>query len=328
MVSRYHANAIRKCGNAELTACYSHSLESAKKLAEEFPEAKVYDSLKGLLADESINTIAVCSPTGNHFAHAKEALMANKNVIVEKPLCTKLEDADELIKLAKSKNLTICTISQSRFSDTASAIKKAVDNGEFGKMVSVQLMMRYERKQSYYDQAAWRGTFEYDGGGVLMNQGIHGIDLMCYIMGKPVSVMGYAKTLLRDIEVEDTAAAAIEFENGSVGVIDATVCSVPSFTKKFIFAGEKGTVILENDVISLWNLPTPCPIEQTASVAGSSASDPKAISDAYHTREYINYTNHLLNGSPLLIDGNEGRMPLSVILGIYESSKLGKKIML
>lgn len=329
MVARYHASAIEQADGAELVCCCSKSAASAEAFAKETGKSiRVYHTYTEMLSDPEMNTVAICSPTGDHFAQAKEALLSGKNLIVEKPLCIKLEDADELIELADEKGLTLCTISQTRFSDSAQAIRKAVENGEFGRMVSASLMMRYMRDQKYYDQAAWRGTFEFDGGGVMMNQGIHGIDLLCYIMGKPVSVMGYAKTLLRDIEVEDTAAAALEFENGAVGVIDATVCSIPSFTKKFIFSGEKGTVILENDVITLWSLPTECPVKSESSVGGSSSADPKAISTVYHAREYQNFTDHLLKGTPLLIDGREGRLPLSVILGVYESSATGNKVVL
>jgi len=329
MVARYHANAIASTEGAELICCCSKSPSSAESFAaERSEEVKVYKTYSEMLSDKEMNTVAICSPTGDHFAQAKEALLAGKNVIVEKPLCIKLSDADELISLADEKGLDLCTISQTRFSDSAQAIRKAVENGDFGRMVSASLTMRYMRDQKYYDQAAWRGTFEFDGGGVMMNQGIHGIDLLCYIMGKPISVMGYAKTLLRNIEVEDTAAAALEFENGAVAVIDATVCSIPSFTKKFIFSGEKGTVVLENDVITLWSLPTECPVKTETSVGGSSSSDPKAISFVYHAREYQNFADHMIKGTPLLIDGREGRLPLSVILGVYESSNTGNKVVL
>lgn len=298
MVSRYHAKAIAANSGALLVGAASRSLASTEKFCSEYPDAYPYADLEQMLEDTRINTIAICSPSGNHFEHSKQALLAGKNIIVEKPFCLKLDDADQLICLARDKHLEICCISQSRFSDSSQAVKKAIEEGQMGKMVSCSLMMRYLREQSYYDQALWRGTFESDGGGVLMNQGIHGIDLLCFLMGHISSVMGYVRTRLRKIEVEDTGAAAVEFENGAIGVIDATVCSIPSFTKRFILCGEKGTVIIEDDSIKLWSLPTPCPLEFGRSINGSSASDPRGISTTYHEREYRNIVDICSSASP------------------------------
>lgn len=328
MVARYHAKAISDTPHARLIGAYSKSLASTEKFCAEFPGTQVFTSYDGMLADQTINTIAVCSPTGEHYTQATKALEMHKHVMVEKPLCLTLEEADAQIRMADGQGLSLGVISQSRFSDAAMAIKQAIDNGGLGKLVSASLMMRYMRNQEYYDQAGWRGTYAYDGGGVLMNQGIHGIDLLCYFMGKPESVMGYAKTRLRNIEVEDTAAAAVEFENGTVATIDATVCSTPPMAKKFIISGEKGTIMLEDDVITFWNLPSICPICVEKGMGGSSSANPKGITHVYHAREYRDFVQHLMNGEPLLIDGKQGRIPLSVILGIYESSKTGRKVLL
>jgi predicted dehydrogenase len=315
MIGYYHAEVIKQVEDCELVSCSSSSFSSAQKLAKQFDiEAK--PSFDDLLSDSSINFISICSPSGNHYETAKQALLNNRNVVVEKPMCLSLAEADELISLARERGLVLSVISQTRFSDAVQAIHNAVQNNEFGKMVSAQLMMRYSRPQSYYDSAAWRGTAKYDGGGIMMNQGIHGIDVLCYIMGKPKSVMGYAKTRLRNIEVEDTAVAAVEFEDGSIGAIDGTVCSIPSFSKKFIFCGEKGTVILEDDFIRLWSLPTPCPVDAPDSTGGSSSADPRGITTEYHKREFQNIRDHFIHGKPLIVDGNEGRMPLSVILAL------------
>ena len=328
MVARYHAKAIADTPHARLLGACSKSLASTAQFCNEFPGSEVYARYDEMLANRQIDAIAICSPSGNHYSQALQALVAHKHVIVEKPLCITLEDADHLIRMAHDKDLCLCVISQSRFSDSATAIKQAIDNGELGRPVSASLMMRYLRNQNYYDQADWRGTYAHDGGGVLMNQGIHGIDLLCYFMGKPKSVMGYVKTILRNIEGEDTAVAAIEFESGAVAVIDTTVCSQPAFAKKFILSGEKGTIILENDSITLWGLPSPSPVNSVKAVGGSSSADARGITHLYHAREYRNFADHLIKGSSLLIDGNQGRVPLSVILGIYESSASGKKVQL
>lgn len=325
-VSRFHAKAIRQIKGARLIGAASRSQASVQEFCEEFKEARGYDSYEKLLSDPEIDVVSICTPSGDHCQQAIMALEAGKSVIIEKPICLSLKDADTLIKLAREKGLSIAIISQSRFTDAAQAIKNAIDSNQLGKIVSASLMMRYSRTQAYYDSASWRGTRDLDGGGILMNQGIHGIDLLCHFLGRPASVTGYVKTQLRNIEVEDTACAAVEFRSGAIATIDATVCSTPPFAKRFIIGGEKGTIILEDDAITLWSLPTPCPLTSVSLEHGGSASDPKAIAIIYHQREYENIIAHLLGKDKLLIDAEEGRVPLSVILGIYESSRTGRHV--
>lgn len=327
MIARYHAVAIEQMGRCTLLGACSKTYASTEKFSREVG-CIPFESYEAMLSDERLDVVVICSSSGEHFNQAKAALEAGKHVIVEKPMCLTMADADALVELDRQYPQTVCVISQSRFSDAAQAIKAAIDAGHFGKMVSASLMMRYYRSQAYYDQAEWRGTVAGDGGGVLMNQGIHGIDLLCYFMGKPVGVCGYARTLLRNIEVEDTAAAAIAFENGTVATLDATVCSQPSFSKKFILCGEKGTVVMEEDAILQWTLPEPCPIALGAKSGNSASADPKGISVAYHLREYENFVEHVLDGKPLLLDAQQGRLPLGVILGVYESSRTGRAVKL
>lgn len=322
-----HAQAMAAAGGAVLVGAVSRRYEQAQAFARAF-SCRAYETYEAMLRAEDIEAVSICTPTGNHFADARRALLAGKHVMVEKPMCLTLREADTLIELAEKTGRCLGVISQSRFSDAAQAIRRFVDSGAGGRPVSAQLMMRFYRSQAYYDSAAWRGTFAGDGGGVIMNQGIHGIDLLCYLMGRPVSVTGYAKTRLRHIEVEDTVAAALEFDNGAVAVIDATTCSNPSFEKRFILGFEKGTIVLENDVITLWTVPGECPESCRVSLAGDTSANNTKVTIAYHTREYENFIRHIGEGTPLVIDGVQGRMPLSVILGVYESSRTGRRIQL
>lgn len=327
MIARYHATAIQYIDRCSLLGACSKTYASAEKFCREVDciPFKDYDSM---LSHPDLDVVVICTSSGDHFHQTKSALEVGKHVIVEKPMCLTMEDANVLVELDRQYPQTVCIISQSRFSDAAQTIKAAIKAGSFGKMVSASLMMRYFRSQAYYDQAQWRGTIASDGGGILMNQGIHGIDLLCHFMGKPVSVCGFARTILRDIEVEDTAAAAVEFESGAVATIDATVCSQPSFSKKFILCGENGTVVMEEDAILSWSLPDSCPIPLGAKSDNSASAHPRGISATYHTREYCNFVSHVLDGKALMLDTVQGRMPLGVILGVYESSRTGKTIKL
>ena len=327
IIARFHALAIGDVPGARLLGACSKTYQSTEKLCSEF-HARPFASYEELLAEPELDVVVICTPSGDHAGQILSALRAGKHVVVEKPMCLTMAEADAVVAEAEKLGRMVCVISQTRFSDGVQAIKQAIDRGEMGRLVSASLTMRYFRSQDYYNMAQWRGTLAGDGGGVLMNQGIHGIDVLCYLMGMPVGVTGYSRTLLRDIEVEDTAVAAVEFENRALAVIDATVCSQPAMPRKLMICGEKGSVVLEEDSIVQWNLPTPCPVMGSGSAGGSGAADPKGITHQNHTREYRNIMDHLCNGAPLLLDSRQGRMPLSVILGIYESSKTGKAIRL
>lgn len=326
VIAPVHAIAIRQTDRCTLLGACSKTFANAQKFARE-NNCIAFESYAAMLAHPDLDVVVICTSSGEHFHQAKSALEAGKHVIVEKPMCLTIADADKLVELQKAYPQSLCVVSQTRFSDAAQTVKAAIDAGDFGKMVSASLMMRYSRPQAYYDSAAWRGTVAGDGGGVLMNQGIHGIDLLCHFMGNPVGVCGFARTRLRDIEVEDTAAAAVAFESGAVATIDATVCSDPPFAKKIILCGEKGTVVMEEDAIVTWTLPNPCPIP-LGGQSGSSAADPMGIFLANHIRQYHHFVNHVLYGYPLMLDAVQGRIPLSVILGVYESSRTGQTVKL
>lgn len=327
MISRYHARAIQDTDGISLAGCCSHSRKSADHFAEEF-SVPVFETYEAMLKSSEIDAVAICTPSGDHAGQILAALNAGKHVVAEKPMCLTLEEADAIVKKAQETDCTVCVISQSRFSDAALEIKRAIDAGEFGKMVSASLMMRYYRSPEYYNQAEWRGTIAGDGGGVLMNQGIHGIDLLCHLMGQPVSACGYVDTLLRDIEVEDTAVGCVRFANGSVASIDATVCSQPAFSKTFLFCGEKGVVQLVEDSITMWTLPTPCQVPIGAEDTGSGAADPGGITYDNHAKQYVDFVNAVAENRKPLVDEIEGRMPLRVIHGIYTSSKTGHTVTL
>lgn len=327
MIAHLHAQAISALPEAKLLGACSRSFRSAEMFCREFA-VHPYLDYANMLADPELDTVVICTPSGNHAEQTLRALKAGKHVVVEKPMCLTLADADAVIATAKETGKMVCVISQVRFSDGVQAVKQAIDRGETGRLLSASASMWYFRDQDYYNTATWRGTKGGDGGGVLMNQGIHSIDVLCYLMGKPTSVKGYTRTLLRDIEVEDTAVAALEFENQGLAVVDATVCAKPARPRKLSICAEKGSIVLEEDTIVQWDLPVPCPIEICGTPGSTGAADPKGISNLNIIREYQNVLDHLLSGKPLHMDCHQGRIALSVILGIYESAKTGNTVLL
>lgn len=327
MIANFHAHAIHNTDGAVLAGACSKSPASAEKFCAEQNIPK-FDSFAQMLASADIDAVSLCTPSGDHCQQILQALEAGKHVVVEKPMCITLEECDRVIAKAEETGLTVCVISQHRFSDGISEIRRAIHAGELGKIHCVQLTMHYFRPQSYYDSAAWRGTWALDGGGVLMNQGIHGVDMLCYLLGKAQSVTGFVATSGRDIEVEDTACAAVRFENGVIGTIDASTCCAPGFPQKIVITCEKGRIVTQDDFIVEWTLPTPCQIPVGAGVGGSGSADPKAIFMENHIRQFRDFTAAVLQGAPLNSGPREGKLPLEIILGIYRSSQTGQTIVL
>ena len=325
MIANYHAKAISAIEGAALAGACSRSAASAQAFCGEW-KIPMFETYEEMLRSSDIDAVCLCTPSGDHARQILQALDAGKHVVVEKPMCISLEDCDAVIRKADQTGKKVCVISQLRFSDAIQEIKRAIDAGEVGQLYSAALTMRYFRSQAYYDSAAWRGTWALDGGGVMMNQGIHGVDMLCYLFGPAREVTGFAQTMARDIEVEDTAVSAIRFENGMLATIDASTCCAPGFPKKIVLSGEKGTIIMEEDAITLWTLPTPCRIPLGAVSGSSASSDPKGILPTNHTRQLRNFVDAVLQNVPLVSDAREGRLPLEIILGTYQSSREGRLV--
>jgi len=320
MISNFHAYALNMANGTILAGACSRSDASAERFCAAYHVPK-FESYAQMLASPDIDAVSLCTPSGDHCRQILQALDAGKHVVVEKPMCITLEECDQVIRRADETGLTVCVISQHRFSDGIQEIKRAIDAGALGKIYSAQLTMHYFRPQEYYDSAQWRGTWALDGGGVLMNQGIHGVDMLCYLLGPARSVTGFISTSGRDIEVEDTAAGAVRFESGVIGTIDATTCCAPGYPQRIVINCEKGRIATQDDFIVEWTLPTPCQIQVGASTGGSGSGDPRGIYMENHVRQFQNFADSVLTGTPLNSDAREGKLPLEIILGIYRSSR-------
>lgn len=325
MISAVHAHALNTLKSTILAGACSRSEANAERFCTQQGIRK-FASYQEMLASPDIDAVSLCTPSGDHCTQILQALEAGKHVVVEKPMCITLEECDRVIQKADETGLTVCVISQHRFSDGIQEIKRAIDAGALGKIHCVQLTMHYFRPQTYYDSAAWRGTWALDGGGVLMNQGIHGVDMLCYLLGRAQSVTGFITTSGREIEVEDTAAAALRFESGAIGTIDASTCCAPGFPQKIVITCEKGRIVTQDDSILEWTLPSPCQIPVGGEAGGSGAGDPMAIFMKNHIRQFQNFADAVLEGKPLNSDARAGRLPLEIILGIYRSSREGRSI--
>lgn len=329
MISQFHISAINAIPNASLRGVYDAAPERRGQLAAQ-NGVKPYSSLEEVWADETVDAVCVCTPSGLHYPQAMAALEHGRHVLVEKPMALKLPDCDRLIAAARERKLTLGVVSQLRFSPAVQQVKHAVDSGVLGKLVCADLYMKFHRSQDYYDSSGWRGTWAMDGGGALMNQGIHGVDLLRYLAGPVDSIFARAKTLARRIEVEDTLSAVAEFQNGAIGVIQATTSMYSGFSRRLELCGERGTIIMEEDKILLWDVAddTAAALEDQGASEVSSSSDPARIGACGHTRQLANFNAAVLGQEALLIDGAEGRKALEIILGAYRSSQEGRPVSL
>lgn len=325
MIARFHARALLQTEGARLTACFDPVPASAQAFARE-QNIEVFETLEGLLAGGGVDAVCLCTPSGLHTPQAVQALRAGKHVVVEKPMSLTLADADLLIRTAGETGGRVCVISQFRFQPAVQAVKRALEAGDFGRVTSARLSMPYYRSEDYYRSGGWRGTWEMDGGGALMNQGIHGVDVFRYLLGPVRRVQGAVRTLAHEIAVEDTAAAVLEFDSGALGILEGSTACAPGYPRIIEIHGTRGSVVLEEDAVLCWNIPTQCPLPVGEQAQNVASSDPSAIGVEGHQRQLQNFVRAILDGEPLLVDAASGRPALEVILGIYESSRTGRPV--
>ena len=248
MIAEIHAKAIASVDCAELIGVTDNAADRATFFAEKYG-VECYQSYESMLADPRIDAVCICTPSCFHAENAIKAMEKGKHVAVEKPMAIDLKEADEVVAVSRRTGKYLTVISQLRFADEIVKVKKMIDENAFGRITLCSLSMKYYRSPEYYSSSSWKGTKKFDGGGALMNQGIHGIDLLQYLVGPMTNVNGVAKTLCHNIEVEDTAVATFELENGALGVLEASTCTYPGFSRRIEIHGERGYVsLLENNI--------------------------------------------------------------------------------
>lgn len=331
MISDFHAAAISELEHGQLVGVSSRNADNAKRLTDKY-NVEGYSDYNELLKRSDLDIVCICTPSGAHLEPAIATAAAGKHVVVEKPLEITLQRCDEIIQACDATGVQLCAIFNSRFTEGAELVKSTIESGRFGKLTLGDAYIKWFRSQEYYDSGGWRGTWDLDGGGALMNQSIHAIDLLQYFMGPVKSVQAFTDTLAHErIEVEDVAVAALRFENGALGVIEGTTAAYPGMFKKTEICGTKGTAILEEEDIVKWEFDPELPEDSVIrekfaqqTDTGGGASDPRAINHANHRRQLENLINGLENDASILVDGREGRKAVEIILAIYQSSREGR----
>jgi len=253
MIGPFHAKAISQLDDTELIGVATTREKTAKPFAEKFGVKTWYTDYYKLLQRSDIDVVNICTPPFPHEEMTIVAAEEGKHVLVEKPIAINLREADRMIAACEKAGVKLGVIFQSRFNRDVKRIKEAMDKGDFGKLAMGDAYVKWFRTQEYYDSAAWRGTWDKEGGGALINQAIHTIDLLQWFMGEVDSLYAFIDTAIRKIEVEDVAVAALRFKNGAMGVIEGSTAIYLGLPRKLEIHGEKGTVIFEGDEIKLWD---------------------------------------------------------------------------
>ena len=335
MIAGFHAKAIGDIRGAKLVACHDAIPAAAKRLSDE-TGCRLYLKLRDMLADPDVDVVTICTPSGAHLEPALAAARAGKHVVVEKPLEVTLRRCDKIIDICRKQGVVLSTIFPSRFHAASQEIKRAIDQGRFGRLTVGDAYVKWFRTQQYYDSGAWRGTWELDGGGALMNQAIHSVDLLAWLMGPVRRVSAHMSTLTHQrIDVEDVAMAAVEFENGALGVIEATTAAYPGYLKRIEIHGSQGTAVLEEEDIAQWdfakkNRRDAAVLKRLAgkTTTGGGASDPAAIGHHGHTAQFKDVLAAIKSGRRPAIDGPEGRRAVEIILAIYKAAETGRAVSL
>lgn len=330
-VAERHADAIRDLNGARLVAVYDADHGRCSAFARGRGVAAA-ESLEGLLSRSDVHIVTIATPSGTHAEVAVPAAHAGKHIICEKPLETTLEKTDQIIAACDEAGVQLAAVFQARFGDSVKAVHKALADGWFGRVVLIGAQVRWYRSPEYYASAGWRGTWALDGGGALMNQSIHMIDLLLYLAGDVEEVSAYTGTLTHPgLEVEDTAVASLRLVSGGLGVIEASTSCAPGFPRKLELSGEHGSVILEDDRIVRWQFtkerPEDVQIRQHGSTSeglAGAAGDPKAAGHEGHRRQFQDMVDAVRTGRAPTIPGREGRKAIALIAGIYESARTGR----
>jgi len=333
MIAHVHARAIAAATGCELAAVCSRDVDRGSRFASEHG-CRAYTSLRSMLEDPDVDVVSICTPSGTHLDSAMSVISSGRSLIVEKPLEITVERCDRILDAAAKADVIVGGVFQSRFSESARVVKRAVEAGRFGSLTLCDAYVKWERTQAYYDSNEWKGTWSIDGGGALMVQGIHAIDLLQWFAGPVRSVQAYAATLGHTgIEVEDTAAAVLRFENGALGVIEGSTAVHPGFLKRIEISGVDETVVLEEEDIKTWSFRTPGPDDDriraefgAGTKSGGGAADPAAISDLGHQRQFEDFARAVTSGTQPFVDGAEARKAVAIIQAIYESARSGGEV--
>ena len=336
-----HARAIARHPDLVIVALVDSITEAATALADltetELLAARPaqFASLGEALAATSIQLVVICTPSGLHVALAEEALAGGAHVVIEKPLDVSLTRARRIAELAEEaekRGRVVSVISQHRFDPASLVVAAAAHGGGFGRLTSAVASVAWWRSQQYYDSGKWRGTWELDGGGAVMNQGVHTVDLLVWFLGRPVEIFAHTALLAHErVAVEDVAVATIRFESGALAVLHATTAAAPGLSVRLQVHGSTGSAVIDDDQLEYFHAEGGAEGNQAATVVGADqlrgGQKPADNFVAAHLRQYIDVVEAIQTGRAPGVRVQDALLSLAVVRAIYISATLGTPIM-
>jgi UDP-N-acetyl-2-amino-2-deoxyglucuronate dehydrogenase len=326
-IAKKHAEAIEHIEGANLVAVCDKVPQAMDEYVKKYG-AKPYENLTDMLNDPSIDVVNICTPSGLHAPIAVEAAKAKKHVIVEKPIALTLEDADSIINACKENNVKLAVVHPNRFRPVVQELKKLMDEGRFGKLSHANATVRWNRNQAYYDQAPWRGTKALDGG-VLMNQAIHNLDLLIWLMGDVEEVYSMSATRLRNIEAEDVSTGVVRFKNGALGVVEAATTIYPkNLEESLSIFGETGTAIIGGTTATQFNHLAIESLndEETNAIIERVKANP--LGKPGHQCIIEDMILAIQEDREPIVNGEDGKRALQLVLAFYESADKKQRVII
>ena len=325
-IAQNHFESIAKHSERAELAAVCDTSPLALAAAHEKTGAQPYKTLTELLAGACADCVVLTTPSGLHPRQATEAARAGFDVMTEKPMATRWQDGLAMVRACDEAGVRLFVVKQNRRNPTLQLLKRAVEQGRFGRIYMVNVNVFWTRPQAYYDSAAWRGTWEFDGG-AFMNQASHYVDLLDWIAGPIESVMAYTGTLARNIEVEDTGVAALKWRNGALGSINVTMLTYPKNLEGSItMLGEKGSVSIGGvavNEIKNWQFDASDPMDEHIAAASYQTT---SVYGHGHPMYYENVINTLRGEAEPETDGREGLKSLELLIALYMSARDGKRV--
>lgn len=326
-ISETHARAAASAEGFSVAAVCGPNREKVTRLCGLYG-GRAYDDVGAFLGHRPLDLVLVGSPSGLHAGQGIEAARRGLHVLVEKPLDVTVERADELIRECERAGVKLGVFFQDRAAADLRRLKALLDGGRLGRPVLVSGRVRWFRPPEYYGASRWRGTWELDGGGALMNQGIHTADLLLWLLGDVRRVYARAATALHRIEVEDTVVAALEFEGGALGTLEAATSAYPGYPRRVELTGTEGTVLVEGDRVVAADLRTPLeePFGRGDDERNAGETSPVVSNVAGHRAILEDFARAVRTGGRPLCDGREGRRSVELVRAVYESARTGRPV--
>ena len=321
-ITETHARAARAIPGVEIAAIYGRNSQNVARLCREHGGTPRQD-FDAFLAHRPMDLVIIGSPSGLHATQGIAAAKSGLHVLTEKPIDINTARADALIAAAKQAGVKLGVIFQDRLKPDIRRLKQWVDDGVLGKLLFVDARVKWYRPPEYYSSSKWRGTLALDGGGALINQGVHTIDLLLWLLGDVARVHAHTATVLHKIEAEDTALALFEFTNGATGVFHATTAARPGYPRRVEVSGSAGTVILEHDRIIAADLRT-VPSDFAISAIGDknqSASSAGVTDVRGHQAVIEDFISAIQQNRSPACDGMEGRRSIALVEAIYRAAR-------